>query len=187
MAPQVILTNTGDISLNISSISTTASFGQTNNCPALLPGGANCAIYVTFTPQTSGQLNGTLSVSDSASGSPHSIPLNGTGVDFTVAANPNAISLLSGNNGIATVYVNAVAGVFNQSVALSCSGLPAASTCSFSPVSVTPGNGGGSASLLIQTTRRRGNMGTQPGTYTITVNGTSGNLVHSATITLYVH
>jgi hypothetical protein len=52
---------------------------------------------------------------------------------------------------------------------------------------VTPGNGGVTSSLLIQTTKRRGTSGTPPGTYTININGTSGNLVHSTTITLYVH
>jgi len=184
---QVLLSNAGDVGLNISNISVSASFGQTNSCPATLAGGTNCAIYVTFTPQVSGQVNGSLSVTDSSAGSPHTLSSNGTGVDFTIFNNQSAISVFSGASANATVYVNAAGGVFNQSVSLSCSALPAGVTCSFSPGAVTPGNGGVTSSLLIQTTKRRGNSGTSPGTYTININGTSGNLVHSTTITLYVH
>jgi hypothetical protein len=183
---QIVLSNSGDLGLGISSISASPSFGQTNNCPATLAGGANCAIYVTFTPQASGQVNGSLTVTDTAAGSPHTVSLNGTGVDFTVAANPTALSVSAGSSVNTTVYVNAAGGAFNQSVSLSCSGLPAQSACSFSPAAVTPGNGGVSASLQIQTTRHGGTR-TPPGTYTVTISGTSGNLVHSTPITLYVH
>jgi len=49
---QVLLSNAGDVGLNISNISVSASFGQTNSCPATLAGGTNCAIYVTFTPRS---------------------------------------------------------------------------------------------------------------------------------------
>lgn len=183
---QVILSNIGDAALNVNSISTSASFGQTNNCPTTLAGGANCSILVTFTPQANGQLTGTLSVVDSATGSPQTLSLNGTGLDFTLAANPSTQNISSGGSVTFGVFVSAVGGAFNQSVSLSCAGLPAASTCSFSPPSVTPGNGGATASLLIQTTHRRGNTGTQSGTYTITINGTSANLVRMTTVTLIV-
>jgi parallel beta-helix repeat protein len=181
---QIVLSNSGDLGLSISSISTSPSFAQTNNCPATLTGGANCAMYVTFTPHASGQVNGSLTATDSAPGSPQTVSLNGTGVDFTFAANPTALSVSAGSSVNTTVYVNAAGGVFNQSVSLSCSGLPAYSTCSFSPAAVTPGNGGVSAAMQIQTSKH---PRTPPGTYTITIAGTSGNLMHSTTISLYVH
>ena len=185
-AQSVTLTNSGDAALNIGSISANTSFGQTNNCPATLAGGANCSVLVTFTPQSSGPLAGTLSVADSAAGSPQTLSLNGTGVDFTMGANPSSINIGSGGSATFGVVVNAAGGAFNQSVSLSCSGLPAASTCLFSPESVTPGNGGASASMLIQSTRRHGNTGTSPGTYTITISGTSGNLVRTSKAILIV-
>jgi hypothetical protein len=86
-AQTVTLTNRGGASLNISGIAATQPFAQTNNCPASLAGGASCTISVTFTPQTSGAANGAVTISDSASGSPHSVTLSGTGVT------PAAVSL----------------------------------------------------------------------------------------------
>jgi Abnormal spindle-like microcephaly-assoc'd, ASPM-SPD-2-Hydin len=186
---QVILANAGDVALNLSSIATTLSFGQTNNCPVTLAAGANCVLNLTVTPQASGPINGTLTVFDSAAGSPHALPLNGIGVDFTMNASPSSSPINISAGGAATygIFVNASGGAFNQSVSLSCSGLPSASTCSFSPASVTPGNGGAASSLLVQTTPRRGNRGTPAGTYTITISGSSGNLIHSTTVKLAVH
>ncbi|HET9399348.1 MAG TPA: choice-of-anchor D domain-containing protein [Candidatus Acidoferrales bacterium] len=185
-AQSVTLTNTGGANLNVSSISSTGAFNQTNNCPATLAGGASCTISVSFTPNASGQLQGTLSVSDNASGSPQSISLNGTGIDFTLTASPSNVSVSAGNSVSFGVSAAATGGAFNQAVSLTCSGAPSASTCSISPTTVTPGNGSASATVTIQTTRH-GNTRTPAGTYTITIRGASGNLVHSATVTLVVH
>lgn len=71
------LTNSGSASLSISGISTTGDFGQTNNCGVTLPSAAQCTINVTFSPITGGTRTGTLSVSDNASGSPHTAALTG--------------------------------------------------------------------------------------------------------------
>jgi hypothetical protein len=56
------------------------SFSQTNNCPATLAPLGTCTINVTFTPSTGGALTASLSVSDSAPGSPQIVALSGTGV-----------------------------------------------------------------------------------------------------------
>jgi Abnormal spindle-like microcephaly-assoc'd, ASPM-SPD-2-Hydin/Chitobiase/beta-hexosaminidase C-terminal domain len=76
------LTNTGTAPLTINSISTTdtAAFALNNMCgtlPATLAAGANCTIAVTFVPSTPGVRVATLSVSDSASGSPQKVTLSG--------------------------------------------------------------------------------------------------------------
>src|ERR1700674_1417178 len=73
------LTNTGDQAVNISGISTTGPFNQTNNCPSSLPVGQNCQIQVTFTPTAGGPANGQLLVTDDAKGSPQTTRLSGTG------------------------------------------------------------------------------------------------------------
>ncbi len=73
------LTNTGGQTVNISAISATAPFNQTNNCPSSLPVGGNCKIQVTFTPTVGGPANGRLSVTDDARGSPQTTSLSGTG------------------------------------------------------------------------------------------------------------
>jgi subtilase family serine protease len=79
----VTLTNTGTTSSAISAITIggtgSTSFVQLNNCGSTLSGGASCSIYVAFKPISTGAKAGTLSVADSASGSPQTVSLSGTG------------------------------------------------------------------------------------------------------------
>jgi hypothetical protein len=76
----VTLSNTGTAALNITGISATGDFAQTNNCGASLAAtSSTCQITVTFTPATTGNLTGTLAITDNATGSPQTVPLNGTG------------------------------------------------------------------------------------------------------------
>jgi len=78
-AVNVLLRNSGSATLNISSISTSGDFAQTNNCGSSVAAGSNCTVQLTFAPTTLGPHNGMLTVNDDAAGSPHSIPLSGTG------------------------------------------------------------------------------------------------------------
>ena len=77
----VTLTN-GDNSQNISGIAvsgTNASeFAETNTCPASLNVGATCTITVSFTPTTIGIAKASLTLTDSAIGSPQVVNLTGT-------------------------------------------------------------------------------------------------------------
>jgi len=75
----ITLTNSGTATLSIASIAASANFGQTNNCVPTLASGANCTINVTFMPSTTGSLNGTVSITDNATGSPQTVSLSGTG------------------------------------------------------------------------------------------------------------
>jgi phospholipase C len=75
----VTLTNSGTSALTITSIVASANFGETSNCGASLPAGKKCAIKVTFSPTTTGVLNGTVTITDNAPGSPQIIKLKGTG------------------------------------------------------------------------------------------------------------
>lgn len=61
---------------------------------------------------------------------------NGT---LTLGANPIALTISTGASGKMTVSVTPRSGSFNSSIGLTCSGLPAVLSCSFSPASVTPG------------------------------------------------
>src|SRR5207247_5512899 len=57
-------------------------FGQTNNCPlspSTLATGATCTINVTFTPTATGTRSAILTVTDSASNSPQTSGVSGTG------------------------------------------------------------------------------------------------------------
>jgi hypothetical protein len=79
-AQSITLSNYGTGTLSITSITASANFGQTNTCVSALASGASCTINVTFTPNASGNLNGTISVTDDASGSPQIVSLSGTGI-----------------------------------------------------------------------------------------------------------
>jgi hypothetical protein len=82
-AQTVNLNNTGSETLNITSIAVTgtnaSNFAQTNNCGSSLLAGDSCTISVTFSPTTTGAEAATVSITDSAAGSPQTVTLNGTG------------------------------------------------------------------------------------------------------------
>jgi len=81
-AQKITLKNNQTVTLTISSITTSTNYSETSTCPispATLAAGATCTISVTFTPTALGTINGTLSVSDNAAGSPQTASLTGTG------------------------------------------------------------------------------------------------------------
>lgn len=84
-SPQTVtLTNSGSAALTITSIALTGansgSFALTNNCPASLAVGVSCNIVVTFTPATIASFSASITVTDNASGSPHTVALSGAGI-----------------------------------------------------------------------------------------------------------
>ena len=88
----ITLTNTGDTSCTISSISinatTPAIFTQTNNCAGTLGVSASCTITITFVPNTSGAMaQHTLTV-DVATGTDGTCTLDGTGLTIPTTGRP---------------------------------------------------------------------------------------------------
>ncbi len=74
------LTNKQSVALNSIAISASGDFSvSTTTCTTSLAAKANCKISVTFTPTKTGTRTGTLSVADSASNSPQTAALTGTG------------------------------------------------------------------------------------------------------------
>ncbi len=181
-AQQVTLTNVGDFAINLSSIAATGDFSQTNNCGTSIAPAASCAVSVVFSPTVAGTRAGTLTFSDNASGSPQTVSLTGTGVDFSISVSPSSASVHRGSSVNFTVTLSPLGGAFNNTVALSCSGLPADSTCVFTPASAVPGSSGANSVMTINTNSR----GTPTGTFTVTISGQSGSLLHSAQLTLTV-
>jgi hypothetical protein len=102
--------------------------------------------------------------------------------DFSLAVAPSSRTIPRGSATTYAVTVTAVNG-FTGFVNLSSSISPSATgaTMGFNPSGVTLGTSG-SSTLTVGTTRK-----TAKGTYTITIRGTSGSLVHSATVTLTLH
>jgi hypothetical protein len=76
----VYITNTGDEALTISSIYPAGDFSAVTSCGSTLAAGGNCAVAVSFTPTAAGARTGSLSIVNSASGSPHGVTLAGTGL-----------------------------------------------------------------------------------------------------------
>lgn len=84
VAKIVTLTNTGSDTLDITSITASGDFAQTNTCGSSVGAGASCKISVTFAPLTKGTLAGSVSVVDNAPGSPQTASLTGTGTVVTL-------------------------------------------------------------------------------------------------------
>jgi hypothetical protein len=154
-----------------------------------LPSGATA----TFNPTSvTGSGSSTMSVSTSSSTPEGSYPLTITATsgslthttqvtlvvaDFSISASPSSQTVNRGSKTTYTVSVTAQ-GSFSGAVNFSVSGLPARTSSSFSPTSVT---GSGNTTLTISTKPR-----TATGTYPLTIKATSGGLTHSTTVTLVV-
>jgi hypothetical protein len=141
-APQTTtLNNVGSAPLAISSVSITGTnagdFAQTNNCPSTLAPNASCQISVTFKPTAGGARSANLQVAYNTTGSPQTVPLSGTGLDFALAVSGKTTATVTVTQ--AATYTISVTpeGGFHQTVAFTCSGaLPAYSSCSVTPSSI---------------------------------------------------
>ncbi len=131
----ITLTNTGSAALTITNVQASSDFAATSGCTSNLAPGVNCSIGVFFDPSASGSRSGTLTITDNAPGSPHTLALTGTGQDFTVTAPTPAVSISAGETASYTLSL-APGGGLNQMATLTCTGAPALATCSV-PSTVT--------------------------------------------------
>ena len=154
-AQSLTLTNSGNATLNITSVAVALPFTQTNSCGASVPAGAKCTINVTFAPTSGGSLTGTLTIADNAAGSPQTVAVSGPGADFSLSSAPGSPTSQTVSPGQSAAYKLNLSplGGFNQTVSLSCSGAPVQSTCLVSPSSVMPsGSMPASVSVTVSTT-----------------------------------
>lgn len=98
--------------------------------------------------------------------------------DFTISAAPASQTIARRNSGNYTVTINAVNG-FTGTVSLSVTGLPARTTATFTPSTVT---GSGTSTMRVTVNRNA-----SPGTSTLTIHGVSGALNHTTTVTLVIN
>jgi hypothetical protein len=87
----VTLTNVGGTTIAISNVSISGAYAQANNCGTSLAAGAGCTFSVTFTPTTFGYAAGSLTITDSALGSPQAVVLAGVGEAPGVGLSPGSI------------------------------------------------------------------------------------------------
>jgi alpha-1,3-glucanase-like protein/F5/8 type C domain-containing protein/HYDIN/CFA65/VesB family protein/centrosomal CEP192-like protein len=81
-AQAVTVTNTGTTSANVSAVTATGDFSQTNNCGALAVN-ASCTVTVAFRPTAAGTRNGTVTITSNANNNPTTVSLTGSGIDST--------------------------------------------------------------------------------------------------------
>ncbi len=104
-SPQSVrLSNTGKAVLTITTIAVTGTnasdFAQgATTCGSSLAAGANCQIVVLFTPSAIGTRTASVSITDNASGSPHTASLTGVGThDVILSWTPSTTPGVAGYN-----------------------------------------------------------------------------------------
>ena len=168
----VTLTNSGTTTLSITNIAASAQYSQTNTCGASVTAGANCTITVTFTPTATGSQPGTITITDNAPGSPHTVNLSGTGTNVTAPAVTLAPTSLSfGNQTLNTPSAT-------QPVTLTNSGTATlnittiAASAQYSQTNTCGASVAAGANCTITVTFTPTAAGSQPGTITVTDNAT---------------
>jgi N-acetylneuraminic acid mutarotase len=78
--------------------------------------------------------------------------------NFTVSVNPASLTVQAGQSGTTTITVTDVGG-FNSNVSFACSGLPAGTTCSFNPQTVTPSGAAATTTLTVSTSGTTATLG----------------------------
>jgi Bacterial Ig-like domain (group 3)/FG-GAP-like repeat/Abnormal spindle-like microcephaly-assoc'd, ASPM-SPD-2-Hydin len=153
-AKTVMLQNTGNANLSITSIQITGANNvdfKSGTCASSLSPNTSCQISVIFTPAAAGTRNATLSIADNASGNPQSVALTGIGTtapNYTVSANPTSVTV---NPGSAANYVITLTPLngYDGTVTINCpSSLPSGVSCN--TPSIAPGKT--QATLTVSTT-----------------------------------
>jgi len=148
------ITNNQTAALNISGISATGDFTQTNTCQSAISPGGTCTIDVYFTPSVTGTRTGTITITDDAGTSPQSVALSGIGSASAISISPTVLTfgnqvvntssagqkVTVSNTGFVNITVNSVQSSGGFSETGNCSGVtltPGQSctiTASFAPV-----------------------------------------------------
>ncbi len=140
----VTVSNAGDTNLTFASGAVTISGANaadfmitSNECSGqtLAPATGSCNVTVTYSPTVLGAETASLNFADNAFGSPQTVALSGTGQDFSLSAPDTSQTVSKGNDTTFYFYVNPLGG-FTGTVALTCSGAPANSTCTVTPASL---------------------------------------------------
>ncbi len=167
---------TGTVSLDVSGIPSNASASLSptsviNSGPSTLTVNAGTATPGNYTLTINGT-NGTLTRSTTVT----VIIMDTPPPDFSISALPTSRTV---NQKASTTYAVTIARVsgFPEAVNLSVTGLPSGTSGTFSPIQTT----GNSSTLSITT-----GTFTPAGSYTLTITGTSGSLIHTTSVTLTV-
>jgi len=84
-AKTITLKNVGTTTVTFTSIAAVGDFAQTNTCGSSLAAAASCQIHVTFTPLTSGGVEGGVNIISSDPASPQTIWMKGTATGVSLS------------------------------------------------------------------------------------------------------
>ena len=105
----VTLRNMGSSALTVSNLTVSGDFAETTDCTANdISGAGSCRITVTFSPTTRGTRTGAVTITDSATGSPHTINLTGNGVSPSVTLSTTSLTFTNQNVGTTSPAQNVV-------------------------------------------------------------------------------
>jgi hypothetical protein len=91
-AQTVTVIDMGSDALTVSNATVTGDFSIQNGCASVAAAGGTCAIQVTFTPTQLGTRTGTVTITDSSTGSPRTVQLTGQGAQASAALSPASLS-----------------------------------------------------------------------------------------------
>ncbi len=85
------ITNNGSAPLSINAITASSNFAASSQCPAVLAVGATCLVSVRFEPAATGDLYGSLQLSNTADDIVVVVPLQGQGTLAGIATTPSTV------------------------------------------------------------------------------------------------
>jgi len=153
------LTNGGNLNMTISNIAVAGNYSMSHDCPGSLAASASCTITVTFlNTAPPGAANGTVAVTSNAPGSPHTVNLTATVLNFTLSlsrpARPRRTGTGSANEPqIFDVVVHPALGAAGR-VDFACEGGAPGTRCEVAPAAAELGDGPLTARVVVTVPRR---------------------------------
>jgi len=147
---QIGVSNPTEQTMTVSNISVTGDFSETNNCNVPLTGDNFCTMNVTFAPTAAGVRAGTITITDTAAGSPQVVNLTGIGTHVSISpagtlnfgsepvgtAAPAQTAVFT-NSGTGPITISSVVATGDFSQTNTCHKVLAGSTCNI-VVTFTP-------------------------------------------------
>jgi hypothetical protein len=114
---KITVNNSGFVDITVNSVAASGGFSKTDNCTGVtLKAGQSCTITASFVPVVTGALSGTITINDTSTGAPHTVPMTGT-AQLAVSMSAN-LSFPATNVGTSSATQNMTLSN-NQSQALS--------------------------------------------------------------------
>jgi hypothetical protein len=159
-AQSLTLTDSGQSTLNLTSIVVSGPFAETNTCGTSVAPTASCQISVTYSPTSAQNDSGAITITDNATGSPHTVALSGTGSALNLSPSSTQLTITSpgasATDNLQIASNNGFSGTVSLTCAVKFTGTGTANdapVCSLSPSSVTVSSGTtGSTTLTVTST-----------------------------------